>query len=268
MKLAERTFRRNDYRLTSPYGMRTHPVTGQKSMHWGVDYGTQRQKWKQFALENGTVLSAGVDNSPAGAGAIFAWVSYPRLGIKCLYYHLDVVYVRRGQSVNENTVIGLTGTTGRSTGIHLHLGTKRLSDDKYFDPETFDWQPQTEPTPTPTPTPPRPQLNVNGVWDTATQLALARHYKTTPDGFISGQIPQRANSNIRVVRNGTGGSQFVRALQRDLGVTVDGQLGTITVSALQRGLGLPVDGFISPVSNTVREMQRRLNNGTFGVWVK
>jgi hypothetical protein len=256
MKLAERTFRRADYRLTSPYGPRIHPVTQQQSFHYGVDYGTNREKWPQYALEDGVVLSAGVDNSSAGQGAIFAWVSYPRLNIKCLYYHLDKVFVKRGQRVNETTIIGNTGTTGRSTGIHLHLGTKWLTTDKYFDPETIDWQPAHQDG----------KLEVNGVWNRETQIALAKHYGTQPDGFISGQVRQRANENIRVIRYGRGGSQFVRALQKDLGITVDGFLGPQTVSALQRGLGLAVDGYISPVSNTVREMQRRLNEGTFGVW--
>lgn len=178
MKIAERTFRRKDYRLTSPYGTRIHPVTKVKSFHWGVDYGTQGQKWKQYALEEGTVLSAGVDNSSSGQGALFAWVSYPRLGIKCLYYHLDVVYVKRGQSVTHDTVIGLTGTTGRSTGIHLHLGTKWLKTDAYFDPETFDYQPQVIPTPTPTPIPtPTPTTSIK-VGDKVMVKTIAKTYAT------------------------------------------------------------------------------------------
>lgn len=257
MKLAERTFRRKDYRISSPYGWRIHPVHKTPSMHWGVDYTTKGEKWPQYALEKGIVLSAGVDSK--NGSALFAWVSYPRIGIKLLYYHNDQIFVKRGQSVDENTIIGTTGTTGFSTGIHLHLGTKWISTDAYFDPETFDYSPTDSQAPI-------AQLTVNGIWDTATQVALSRHYGTPVDGFISGQIPQRANANIRVVRRGTGGSMFVRAMQKDLGVQQDGQLGAITISALQRKLGLTVDGFISPVSNTVREMQRRLNNGTFGKW--
>lgn len=142
MKLAERTFHRNDFRLTSPFGMRTHPVTKVQKLHSGADYGTQGQKWEQFALEDGIVLNAGVD--AYGYNALFAWVSYPRLNIKCLYYHLDKVFVSKGQKVNENTIIGLTGTSGLSTGIHLHLGVKHLDDDKYFDPETYDYQIKTD----------------------------------------------------------------------------------------------------------------------------
>lgn len=256
MKLAERIFRRIDYRLTSPYGLRTHPVTGQKTFHQGADYGTKLEKWNQYALEDGVVLSCGIDRN--GANAIFAWVSYPRINLKLLHYHLDQLFVFRGQKVNMNTIIGTTGTTGRSTGIHLHLGSKRLSNDTYFDPESFDYKPLDKPI--------TEMLNVNGIWDRPTQLALQKHYKTLQDGFISGQIKQFSNQHIRVMKYGSGGSQFVRALQKDLGVSVDGYIGSKTISALQRKLGLKVDGVISPISNTVREMQGRLNDGTFGVW--
>lgn len=142
MKLAERIFKRSDY--TKPiggalYGMRKHPVTGELKMHNGVDYSTHKEKWNQYALEDGIVLAAGIDKD--GYNALFAWVSYTRLGIKCLHYHLDEVFVKKGQKVTQDTIIGTTGTSGLSTGIHLHLGVKHLSDDKYFDPETFDYKP-------------------------------------------------------------------------------------------------------------------------------
>lgn len=139
MKLATRIFKREDWKFTSPFGDRIHPVTKVKSFHSGTDYGSHGEKWKQYALEEGIVLAAGVDSG--GYGALFAWVSYPRLGIKCLHYHLDAVFVKKGQKVTTDTCIGTTGTSGRSTGIHLHLGVKHLNDNKYFDPESFDYQP-------------------------------------------------------------------------------------------------------------------------------
>lgn len=144
MKLADRIFKRNDWKMTSPFGNRKHPVTGKKSMHNGTDYGTNVQNWNQYALEDGIVISAGVDNSPSGQGALFAWVQYPRLNIKLLHYHLDQVFVKKGQKVDENTVIGTTGTTGQSTGIHLHLGIKKIDDNKYFDPHSYDYIPPVE----------------------------------------------------------------------------------------------------------------------------
>lgn len=144
MKLAERTFRRSDYKMTSPYGWRIHPVHKEKIFHSGVDYAPigiheVEKRWRQYALEDGEVLGAGKDTK--NGNAIFAWVSYKRLGIKVLYYHLHEVYVKKGQKVNHDTIIGLTGTTGYSTGIHLHMGVKYLSNNQYFDPESFDYRP-------------------------------------------------------------------------------------------------------------------------------
>lgn len=54
-----------------------------------------------------------------------------------LHYHLDVINVKKGQSVNKNTVLGYTGQTGLATGIHLHLGIKPLSGGGWFDPEKW-----------------------------------------------------------------------------------------------------------------------------------
>ena len=130
--------------MTSPYGWRIHPVHKEKIFHSGVDYAPYgntevEKRWKQYALEDGIVLGAGKDTK--NGNAIFAWVEYKRLGIKVLHYHLHEVYVKKGQKVNQDTIIGLTGTTGYSTGIHLHLGVKYLSNNQYFDPESFYYRP-------------------------------------------------------------------------------------------------------------------------------
>ncbi|MFK5283554.1 phage holin, partial [Lacticaseibacillus paracasei] len=55
------------------------------------------------------------------------------------------------------------------------------------------------------------------------------------------------------------GSNVVKALQRFLGVGQDGLFGQGTIKALQKHLGTTQDGTISPVSDSVRELQRRLN---------
>lgn len=143
MKLATRIFRRNDWYVTSPFGYRKDPITGETAYHSGCDYGTHVQKWPQYALEDGVVLSAGKDSS----GAIFAWVRYPRLGIDLLHYHLDSLCVRSGQAVNASTIIGYTGTTGRSTGIHLHLGKRKSGYTAYEDAHAYDYQEYVAPAP-------------------------------------------------------------------------------------------------------------------------
>lgn len=138
MKLAERTFKRNDYKVTSKFGNRTHPVTGEvQSFHSGEDYGTQLQNWNVYAIEDGKVLAS---NSDATNGN-YIWVSYPRLGKKAFYCHLHERFVSKGDTVNNDTVIGLVGNTGRSTAIHLHFGWKDLKTDKYEDPNKYNYIP-------------------------------------------------------------------------------------------------------------------------------
>lgn len=171
MDLAERIFRRKGYYLTSPYGKRYHPTLKVWKMHNGVDLGTNKEKWSQFALENGIVISAGKDL--AGNGALFAWIEYQRIGYRLLHYHLDKVYVRKGQKVTEDTVIGLTGTTGNSTGIHLHLGVKKKINGVwvYIDPESINYTPE--------------GITVNGLLDSPTIKELQMRCGTTIDGVIS-----------------------------------------------------------------------------------
>ena len=142
--LATKTFKRTDWYVTSQFGLRKHPITGVVTMHNGTDYGTHGQKWPQYAVDKGAVIQAG----RAADGALFCWVEYPKLGIKCLNYHLDSLRVKTGQPVSDSTILGYTGTTGNSTGIHLHLGMKRLaSPNVYVDPHYFT--PEDQPAGTP-----------------------------------------------------------------------------------------------------------------------
>lgn len=106
MKLATRILHHLDWKITSPFGNRIHPITRKPDFHKGIDIWTKGEKWQQYALEKGTVVSCGRDWSIFGFGAIFAWVAYPRFGLKILHCHLDSLSVKKGQEVDENTVIG------------------------------------------------------------------------------------------------------------------------------------------------------------------
>ena len=134
MNLAERTFKRSDYKVTSPYGTRIHPTTKVKSFHYGIDYGTHLENWDIFALEQGTVVASNQDSTNGN----YVWVEYPRLKLKIFYCHLALRNVVKGQSVNENTVLGKVGKSGRASGIHLHMGVKLNG--KYFDHANYDYQ--------------------------------------------------------------------------------------------------------------------------------
>lgn len=122
--------------VTSKFGYRSVLSTSAgktNPFHSGTDYGTNGKKIPQYAIEDGEILAA----TKASDGALYVWVKYPRLGVKFLHYHLDSIKVKKGQKVDANTLLGYTGKTGRSTGIHLHLGIKRLSGGDFIDPEKW-----------------------------------------------------------------------------------------------------------------------------------
>lgn len=111
--------------VTSAFGNRKDPITGKAgSFHSGTDYGTDGLKIPQYAIEDGYVFAAEHSNSD---GANYVWVIYPRVKLAMLHYHLDSYKVKSGQTVVKGTLLGYTGSTGRSTGVHLHLGIRNLS---------------------------------------------------------------------------------------------------------------------------------------------
>lgn len=129
-------FNNAEHYITSPYGKRQTISTSAgstASFHYGTDYGTNNKKIAQYAIEDGSVISCG----KADDGANYIWVRYPRINKKMLHYHLDSIKVKTGQSVKKGTLLGYTGKTGKATGIHLHLGIKDLTTEKYEDPEAF-----------------------------------------------------------------------------------------------------------------------------------
>lgn len=121
----------------------------------------------------------------------------------------------------------------------------------------------TSPKPTSPPSNSNTNIAVDGYWGPATTRALQKALGTPIDGIISGQYRNAVTNSIPSVRFGTSGSSVIRALQRKVGAKVDGYIGPNTVRALQKYLGTYQDGIISRPSSVVKEMQRKLNNGTF-----
>jgi murein DD-endopeptidase MepM/ murein hydrolase activator NlpD len=107
--------------VTSRFGVRFHPVLKFLKAHNGVDYGapTGTPVW---SVGDGTVTQAGFN----GAGGNTVCVRHTN-GFESCYLHLSAYGrgVRRGSHVSQKQVIGYVGTTGRSTGPHLHFALKR-----------------------------------------------------------------------------------------------------------------------------------------------
>lgn len=111
-------FRDYDPYITSNFGYRIHPITGVNTLHTGVDYGTNGKKLPTYGIEDGNILKIGFNSGQGN----YVYVKYERLGKVGLYQHLDSISVRENQNITRDTIIGYTGTTGESTGIHLHFG--------------------------------------------------------------------------------------------------------------------------------------------------
>lgn len=136
MKIATRILKSDKWKITSKYGYRIHPTTKLPSFHSGIDFGTNLEHWNIYGLEEGKVVASNYDDRNGN----YVWIEYPKSDLKLFHGHLLNRQVKKGDLVNENTIIGQVGSSGRSTAIHLHLGVKRISTDKYFDFETYDYQ--------------------------------------------------------------------------------------------------------------------------------
>jgi len=103
------------YEISSPYGWRIHPITKKRSLHTGTDI----------------VAPTGAKINAAGAGVVImaGWnTAYGNMtiidhgsGISTLYGHQSRIDVKEGQSIEANEAIGAVGSTGWSTGAHLHF---------------------------------------------------------------------------------------------------------------------------------------------------
>ena len=103
------------YRVTSPYGMRLHPIYGYSKMHTGVDIGVAMNQ-NIVAVNDGVVQYAGW----YGAYGNIVIIDHGG-GISSLYAHNTSVLVSKGQNVSKGQVVSKSGTTGLSTGPHLHF---------------------------------------------------------------------------------------------------------------------------------------------------
>lgn len=220
-KVSDLIFHNEKHYVTSKFGYR-YPIetaSGKTNpFHSGTDYGTNGKKIPQYAIENGTIISCG----KAADGAKFVWVEYPRLGVKMLHYHLDSVKVKARQAVDKNTLLGYTGKTGKATGIHLHLGVKRLSGGDYIDPELWAKNEYTEPKVDDF-FPSRGYFKKGDVSPNVGKIASFM-YKTFPS-----YTSQKALGNIY-------GANLIKAIkefQKRAGLEVDGNIGPLTLAELE-----------------------------------
>jgi murein DD-endopeptidase MepM/ murein hydrolase activator NlpD len=106
-------------RITSPYGMRKHPISGAQKMHNGTDFGAPCGTPIR-AAEAGVVVSTGNAGGYGNQTVINHGVIAGQ-GVATSYNHQSEIGVGEGEYVGRGQVIGWVGTTGYSTGCHLHF---------------------------------------------------------------------------------------------------------------------------------------------------
>lgn len=203
----------------------------------------------------------------------------------------------KGKIIPQGTPFYDEGTAGRATGNHIHLG---VSFDKYLgtaypmvlnsdgnweiknEQKVYDvffvndttlkngngypWKTYTAPVVQTTNNIIKFNLTIDGMWGASVQKALQKVMGTYADGIMSGQIKNTANRYIYAAKWGTGGSAWVKELQRRIGATQDGYIGPQTIKALQKAMGVTQTGIILAKNDPcVMEMQKRLNAGTFKI---
>lgn len=218
--MANRFFPNYDtYIITSPFGMRT--LNGSTRFHNGIDLVAKSSKGTGAtdyitAHTGGTVSGVGFDKS----AGYFVNIRVSA-NTTFHYFHLrEQSKLKKGDVVKQGQIIGYMGSTGNSTGAHLHWGIK-----------------------------------YNGSWINPTPY-LDKDYtepNTKPEGTTA-----KVNVELDILRQGAKGEQ-VKALQRmlyamgyNLGESkVDGSFGPMTdavVKAYQKKKGLAVDGIVGPAT--------------------
>jgi len=118
--------------VTSKAGFRIHPVTGRGDFHSGVDLGANLND-KVYALLDGVVTRVGWRGNLGVAVEIY----HPYPNVRTIYGHLNAYSVMPGEYVTRGRVIGYAGSTGRSTGVHVHFTVIKQETDEYIEPMSF-----------------------------------------------------------------------------------------------------------------------------------
>ena len=105
--------------ITSQFGYRTDPISGETSYHSGTDIAAPDGS-PILAAAGGTVTIANALDSWGGGYGYYVRIDHGN-GLETLYAHCSTICVMTGQQVQAGQVIGYVGQTGRATGNHLHF---------------------------------------------------------------------------------------------------------------------------------------------------
>ncbi len=115
--------------LTSEFGMRISPITGTEKMHNGIDLAAKAGS-DVLCCQNGIVLESTYDDVYGN----YVIVNHDS-GLQSFYAHLQESAVKKGDKIAANQLVGYVGTTGASTGPHLHFELRQGNG--YLDPQNL-----------------------------------------------------------------------------------------------------------------------------------
>ena len=109
-----------NFKVTSFYGKRTHPINGRVHFHKGIDL--KSKNGKIYSIKEGRVI---ISRFSKTYGNIIA-IRHAN-GLTSIYAHNKINYVKKGDFVKRNKVIGIIGSTGYVTGKHLHFELRKYN---------------------------------------------------------------------------------------------------------------------------------------------
>jgi murein DD-endopeptidase MepM/ murein hydrolase activator NlpD len=256
-----------DFKATSLMGMRIHPVTKQKKHHNGTDIWSPHEPCIIEAPYDGKVLEAKKSTAPGGGFGNYVILLHKIDGkfYTTLYAHMKdgSIKVKKGQKVEAGQMLGKMGTTGMSTGKHLHwelrLGKQHIWDangKNYIEPIGFFKAliakekaiasaaiVATEDDPVED----APEHNEAQAAKVDQALKAKKEASAAP---APAPVAKMANPGYpgQYIKKGSVGDS-VKFIQQQLNLKVDGIFGDKThdaVEGLQRKHGLLVDGIVGP----------------------
>jgi murein DD-endopeptidase MepM/ murein hydrolase activator NlpD len=228
------------WKVTSKFGWRTHPISGAKKHHNGVDIWQGKEPTPLLACFDGKVIAVSNSTDPNGAGnKVIVQSTVDGKKITWTYFHLvkGSIKVKKGDDIKAGDVVGRMGDTGFATGKHLHWeiwsghrtaqpninnGGKGFHDPMKFMAAVL----------TPKPAEPAPIAPVTTLEPVS-----------TPEPAIVTPAVTKAFMSLK--KGSKGGA--VKSLQTRLKITSDGDFGIITekaVKAYQTKKGIAVTGIV------------------------
>ena len=106
-----------DLPVTSPFGWRIHPISGEWKFHAGVDLGYEYGAYIGALFDGQVVIAENLGDGYGNQVLIY----HPAIDSYTRYAHCSTLHVSAGQSVSAGQIVAQVGSTGYSTGPHLHL---------------------------------------------------------------------------------------------------------------------------------------------------